>query len=256
MSFLSGIADFGKSLFGGGLGTSLLTTALAGIALNQVSKSVNKPNTVTATATVNTPDPGVRLQLDPDTQHKIPIVYGSATLGGIITDANLTNNNKLMSYCITISEKTGTKFSDSLPSVTTFEDIYWNDQRIIFKADGVTISYTIDRDGNIDPSLSGLVQIFCFDGGSGFQVIPDNYSAVPLYGAADVMPNWTANHLMTNLIFSIIKVTYSKEKNLTQIGDIKFHITNSMTLPGDCLYDYMMNTNYGAGITAEEIYSA
>jgi hypothetical protein len=59
---------------------------------------------------------------------------------------------------------------------------------------------------------------------------------------------------MTNLCFALIRIDYNREKNVTGLGDIKFVIENSMTKPGDCLYDYMTNTRYGAGISAEEIY--
>jgi hypothetical protein len=70
------------------------------------------------------------------------------------------------------------------------------------------------------------------------------------------MPNWTANHDMTNLVFAIVKITYNKEKNVTGLGDMKFVLENSMSEPGDCLYDYMTNTRYGAGIASTEIYAA
>jgi hypothetical protein len=36
---------------------------------------------------------------------------------------------------------------------------------------------------------------------------------------------------------------------------MRFKIQNSMTLPGDCIYDYMTNTRYGAGIDPAEINS-
>jgi hypothetical protein len=61
---------------------------------------------------------------------------------------------------------------------------------------------------------------------------------------------------MNELIFSVVRVEYSREKNVTGIGDLKFHIQNSMFLPGDVLYDYMTNTRYGAGIAQAEILSA
>lgn len=256
MSFLSGLWDLGSSILGSSTGSSLVKAGVTALALNQVSKSIAKSNATTTASKTTAPDLGVRLQLDPDTQHKIPVVYGTATLGGIITDAQLTNSNKTMSYCITIAEKTGVKFSDTLPSTTTFQDIYWSDQRLVFDTDGITVKYSVDRNGTTDPSLKGLVKVYCFDGGSGHQVIPDNYSAIPTVGAADIMPNWSANHLMSDLIFAIIIITYNKDKNVTQLGDMKFKLTNSMTLPGDCIYDYMLNTRYGAGIDPEEIYSA
>ena len=36
-------------------------------------------------------------------------------------------------------------------------------------------------------------------------------------------------------------------------SSVKFHVTNSMTQPGDCIYDYMTNEMYGAGIDPAEI---
>jgi hypothetical protein len=58
---------------------------------------------------------------------------------------------------------------------------------------------------------------------------------------------------MNDLIFAVVKVDYNREKNVTGIGDLLFHVDNTMKLPGDVLYDYMTNTRYGAGITATEI---
>jgi hypothetical protein len=258
MSFLSGLWDLGSSILGSSTGSSLLKAGVTALALNQVSKSVAKTNATTTASKTTAPDLGVRLQLDPDTQHKIPVVYGTATLGGIITDAQITNGNKTMSYCITIAEKTGTKFSDTLPSVTTFQDIYWGDQRLVFATDGITVNYSVDRNGTTDPSLKGLVKVYCYDGGSAStkQVIPDNYTNATRVNAYSVMPQWTSSHQMTNLVFAIVIITYNKDKNVTQLGDMKFKLTNSMTLPGDCIYDYMTNNLYGAGIDTSEIYSA
>jgi hypothetical protein len=61
---------------------------------------------------------------------------------------------------------------------------------------------------------------------------------------------------MSDLVFCIIKLTYNKEKDITGLGNIEFKMTNSMTLPGDVMQDYMTNTRYGAGISNTEIYSA
>ena len=73
--------------------------------------------------------------------------------------------------------------------------------------------------------------------------------------ARDLMPTWTANHAMTDLVFALVRVEYNKERNVTSLGDIEFKLTNTMTLPGDCVNDYMRNTRYGAGIPDAEIYS-
>jgi hypothetical protein len=39
-------------------------------------------------------DPGVRVQLPPATNNKVPVVYGSAFQKGTVTDARISNSNK------------------------------------------------------------------------------------------------------------------------------------------------------------------
>jgi hypothetical protein len=60
---------------------------------------------------------------------------------------------------------------------------------------------------------------------------------------------------MSDLVFAVVQITYSRENGITALPNMRFHLRNSMTLPGDCMLDYMTNTRYGAGIPAEEIYS-
>ena len=256
MSWIDDIADVGKTVIGvfsgNDTGAVLARTALMAYGLNQLTKNNDKGS---GDPTSTTPDAGTRLQLNPSTTNSVPVVYGSAFLGGIITDAEISNSNKTMHYCITICEKTGTKLSDSTASTFTFEDIYWNDQRLVFDTNGIDATYSVDRDGNVDYSVAGQVKVYCFAGSSTTPVVPDNYTNGSLNPAYSIMPNWTSNHTMDDLVFAIVRVDYSREKNITQLPTLKFHITNSMTQPGDCIYDYMTNTRYGAGIDPTEINS-
>ncbi len=266
MSFIDDILSVGGKILGGigsfvgsnSIGANVAKTALLGFAINKLTASINKDNTKPNTAVLNPtrPDPGVRLQVNPDPEAKIPVVYGRARLGGIITDAELSSDKQSMYYCITICEKTGVKYSDSLASSFTFVDIYWNDQRLVFLSDGITVDYSVDKNGSVDRSLNGLVRVYCYNGNSASPVVPENYTGTTLYDAYDIMPNWDSNKQMSDLIFAVIRIDYNKEKNLTSIGNIKFDVRNTMTQPGDCLYDYMTNTRYGAGINATEIYTA
>lgn len=263
MSFLDTVVDLGKKAFnfvtGDSVGSTLLKTVISGYALNKMN-NVTKSNddggasTASGTQLPTLPyvDKGVREQVTANQKNRIPIVYGSAQLGGIIVDAEMSNSNQTMHYCLAISEMTGTKLSDSSASSFTFNDIYWNDQRIIFDSDGITAAYSQDRDGNRDYSIDGLVKVYCYNGDSEQGVVPDNYTGtVP--NAYTIMPSWTSAHMMNDIVFAIIEVNYSRGKNVTGLGNIRFHVTNSMTLPGDCLSDYMKSTRYGAGIAATEI---
>ena len=249
MSFLSGIVNLvsGKSAWSG-----IVKTVVLGWAVSRLSPN-NKANDPTG-ADANI-DRGVRLQVPPSADKKVPVLYGAAHFGGIITDAAMSNSNKTMAYCITLSERTGNLLSTGQPSTYTFKNIYWNDQRIVFKSDGITADYTVDREGSVDRSISGIVKVYCYAGNSNLGKTPENYTGtVP--AAYTVMTGWTSAMMMNDLIFAIVKVDYNREKNVTGIANMTFHIENSMTLPGDCLNDYMLNTRYGAGIPAAEIYSA
>jgi len=259
MSFLDDIVDFaGGILSSNGIGANLAKTALLGYGLNKVTASVNRDNAKPAVAQTNTqPDPGVRLQVNPDPSHKIPVLYGIAYTGAIVTDAVLSNSNQTLTTCFTICEMTGSKMSDSVQSTIAFTSILMNDQRLVFKADGVTVDYSVDRSGNVDRSLDGLMTVRCYSGGSGsaYNVAPTGYSITPVT-AYSFVPNWTSSYTMNDLVFACVQMTYSSAKNLTSIPTMRFQLTNTMTLPGDVMYDYMTNTRYGCGIDPAEINSA
>jgi len=258
MSFLDDLIDIGsgalKFISGNNLGSQLARTAITGYALNQLYKSINPTNGG------QNVDPGVRLQVDASTDNSIPIVYGTAWLGGIITDAILTNNNGTMYYCLTLCEQTGNTNLGSGPgSSFSFGEIYRDDMRLIFNTDGITVSSQVDRDGTICTKPAGKIKVWCFNGNSVSPVLPSNYSGTPTQTATQIFPGWAASgnknaNTMDNLIFAIIRVDYDATNDIRGLGTFKFQIKNSMSLPGDVLYDYMTNTRYGAGIPPGSIY--
>lgn len=276
MSFLDDVFDFGAQavdwITSSSTATTVAKAAVTGFALYKLNSNVNKQNTLPATAasitgygresiavmpaTAANIDRGVRLQVNPDPEHSIPVVYGEAWLGGIVTHAEITNNNTIMYVVLTICERTGVKMSDSVQSVISFEEILVNDQEVVFTPGGQVISYTMDREGNVDNSLSAFVEIRCFSGGSQYPVEPVGYSGGSTQTAWEFVPSWTSTDTMNNLIFAVMKVTYNRDKGITSLPDVKFRVSNTLDMPGDCLYDYMTNTRYGAGIPSSEIYSA
>ena len=249
MSFIDGIVDFGKRVITGkSIGSQLAKAAGLAFLLNQVNKSVNKANDVP-----KQPDPGVRVQLNPDTNNSIPVIYGNAFAPGIITDAALTNGNKTMWFCLTICERTGQKI-DGTQSVISFKNIYWGGLKMTFASDGITCTQLSDDDGNTDTDINGLVKVYLYNNGSTNPVVPNTYTNSSLSAAYALFPNWSANHTMSNLVFAIVRVDYNKEKNVTGLQDMTFQISNTMYQAGDVLYDYMTSTRYGAGIADGEIY--
>ena len=233
---------------GSGVVSSLVKTAL----LIQAAKMVGPSTDPTKPA--DQPDPGVRLQLTPSPDNQIPVLYGEAYFGGNITDAVLAADYKKMTYCLTLSEVTGTLLSTASATSYTFKNVYLNNNRVVFKADGVTVDYTLDSSGNQDISARDLIKIYCYAGTTGLQ--PTGYTGTTP-ASYTVMPNWTQpTHPMTGLVYAIVEVTYSRDKGISGLPECIFNINSSMTLPGDVLYDYMTNTRYGAAIPTTEMYSA
>lgn len=266
MSFLDDIVDVGSSVWDWATGSSMSAgvarAAALGYMLKEVQASINKDNEKSSssgagsTTDTSTPekDYGVREEVDPDTENTIPVVYGQAFVGGLIVDAVLSDDNMTMWYCIAVCEKTGKLMSNDQDSKISFEGIYWNNSQMKFNLDGVTASSLTDDSGNTSDDINGLVQVYLFDNGSNSPAKLSGYSQGTSTAAFAIFPNWTQNHTMDNIVFAIFKVTYNREKNITGLGNIQFKIKNTMSQPGDCIYDYMTNTRYGAGIAPEEIY--
>ena len=244
MSFFSSILGFigGKSI-----ASNLARVAILGFA----TRLLNRNTTSNDRPTEELVDPGVRLQLDPSTDNKIPVLYGEAFFGGFITDAVLSSDYKKMTFCVTLAESTGTLLSTSAPSAYTYRNLYFDNERIVFKADGVTVDYTLDQSGNQDIKFRDLVRVYLYNGQTG---IAPSGSGASIPAPASIMPNWTAGtHPMTGLLYAIVEVTYSRAAGVTGLPNCVFHLENSMTLPGDVLSDYMQSDRYGAEIAAADI---
>ena len=257
MSFIDDVVSVGKSavgfLSGEGIGASLARTALLGYTLNRISRS-NQPSVTTDLASSKEIDRTARLQVNPNVDNKLPIVYGQAQLGGIIIDVQLSTDNKQLYFVTAISEITGTKKSDNQPSSYNIKNIYINGNRVVFDSTGQVVKYTVDSDSNIDYSYADLISIECYSTSSTC-IVPDGYSYdVSSKRAYNLMPGWDSTYAMADTLFAIVKITYNQDKNLTSIPEVKFHVQNSMTLPSDCVYDYMTNTRYGCGIDPTEVY--
>lgn len=242
--------DFFKTAWswftGSSMGPTLARLALLGYASRLLTKSLEQEN--------EKPDKGVRLQLNPSTENFIPVVYGEAYLGGNIIDAQISADYKKMTYCLVISEVTGTLLSSSGASAYTFNGVYFNNNTVVFKSDGITVDYTLDSDGNQDISARDLIKVYFYKGQTGIQPTGKSGTTPASY---TVMPGWTlSTHPMTNLVYAIVEVTYNAKQNINGLPDCQWHITNSMKKPGDVFYDYATSTRYGAGISSSDIDTA
>jgi len=262
MAFLTALATSVAGYIGvtSTLGVLLVRTAVTALVSYALNRSISKNQQQTGF------DAGSRQMLSPATNHKIPVVYGSAYLGGAITDAQLMDDNKTMWICLTISETTGNLFETGAVPTYTFNECYRNADQVIFRADGITVDHTVDSDGNSDDSMSGLIKIYMYagSGDSTKQLTPAAASCVSTptitpVNAWSIFPGWIApsgpalNNNMSDLVFALVRVSYNRDQNVTSVGDFQFNIINSMSKSGDVIFDYATNTRYGAGIRLLEI---
>lgn len=262
MSWLNAIGSAFSWLGGQSLAASLVRTAV-GIGL---MRYLNKSTQQAPQNQVTTTPRGVRQQIQPATDNKIPVVYGDAYLGGTIFDVRLTNSNRELYAAIAICERTGDVFSTNpnnsaarTMSDIVIDDIYVNNSRVIFKADGKTVSHFVDGAGNIDTNPDGILGIYLYKGSSNAPMLPTQSGTfTPIAGtvppiAYTFMPNWTSSHTAQNIVFAIVKLNFNPDKNLTSLPNFKFHVKNTLTKPGDVFHDYSTNLIYGAGVDESAI---
>jgi len=199
------------------------------------------------------PSPGNRQLVPPATDNKIPLVYGTAWLGGIITDLSITSDNQKLYYVIALCEVTSTNQGQT-PDAITFGTIYYGGKRVVF--DGGT-PYRVaqlvdDSNGIVDTSIAGKINIYLYSNGSNS---PTNsgQSAISLMNSAGLISTWSNSNLMSNCAFAIVELTYSQTANVRGLERTKFQVTNSRNSAGDCFYDYMINERYGAALPASQI---
>ena len=95
-------------------------------------------------------DTGNRLQVQPNTANKLPVIYGTAWTGGIITDMSITNDNQVLYYVLSICEVTGT---NGTPDALTFGTMYYGGKKVLFGSNG----YNYNEIGRIlDVSSSAI----------------------------------------------------------------------------------------------------
>jgi hypothetical protein len=224
------------------MGVAMLASAV----ISKAFANEQQPNADGASAAAL--NPGSRAQIAPATDNKLPVVYGSAYVGGIVTDLSITEDNQFMYYVLSISEVTNNG-SDSV----TFGNIYYAGKKVIFNANGYTVDALLDESTGIsDTSVAGYINIYLYSNGSNTPV-NSTLSAISIMQNPNLVYQWDNTKLMTNCSFAIVKLQYSQSRNIRGINQTRFQIINSRTNTGDCFYDYLTNTVYGAGIPANQI---
>jgi hypothetical protein len=197
------------------------------------------------------PNPGNRQQVPPATDNKLPVVYGSAYLGGTITDLIISSNNQTLLYCLALSEVTNTNEGQT-PDAITFGNIYYGGKRVVFDSSGYIVASLVDEStGLADTSVAGKIKIYLYSNGS-YSPYNQTLSAIDVTYGIGSSAIWTSQ-TMSNCAFALVVLTYSVSANIRGIAQTKFQVVNSRSNTGDCIYDYLINTRYGAALPESQI---
>jgi hypothetical protein len=226
------------TLTGLGIATSLLAGGLAIATAKALGPDV--PSIQAAK------DPGVKVQLDPSTDNRVPVFYGQVFTGAIAVDAEIKNRNNTMVYVMVIGEKTDT-------GTYTVNDIYRGDAKLNFGVNSPTVISITDPNQTSSTNVNGKMRCRVYAGNaqsSVNQIFPAGGTKV---AAQTLCSTITASTNYEDLVYAIFEIDYDPENGLTGLGTLTFDITNSLNSPANVLYDYMTNDRYGAGIPVSSI---
>jgi hypothetical protein len=219
-----------------------------------VSKAFFSPNQPSGDfGAGSSPNPGNNQQVPPATDNKLPVVYGSSYVGGTITDLSITSDNQQLYYVISICEVTSTNAGQT-PDTITFGNVYYGGKLVQFtNSTSSSITGLLDEStGIVDTTVTGRIEFYLYPNGSATPARGTG-SAIDVMSNANLVYQWDNTKLMSNCAFAIVKLTYSQSANVRGIEQTKFQVTNSRTNTGDCFYDYLINTRYGASIPLSQI---
>ena len=213
------------------------------------------PSAPTQAAQQVQPNPGSRAQTPPAGNNKLPVIYGHAWTGGIITDLSITADNQNLYYVFALSEVTNTESGSSVGSADdiTFGDVYWGGKKCVFDVTDLTkVISLFDPSTGESQDISGYMNIYLYKNGSNAPA-NSSTSAITVMSDPNLTYQWDSTKTMTNCAFAIIKIQYSQSRNLVGLAATNFEVTNARSAPGDCFLDYLTSTRYGASIPLSSI---
>ena len=228
------------------LGSTLLFDVVVGIVAAGLAVGTAKLFGLYDVPRGDTRDPGIKIQLAPSTDNKVPRLYGRNYTGSTIIDAEIKNSNKTMAYAMVISEY-------SANDTWTINNIYRGDATLNFS--GHQVQSITDPNSTSSTKVANKMRCRVYAGGSDAvnQIFPTT-GAVNAYGTGTgQFNNWTASNTMEDLVFAIFEIDYEPEEGLTGLGAITFEISNTLNEPSNVLLDYLQNSRYGAGLSASDI---
>jgi hypothetical protein len=240
----------------GVISAGIAATATA-FAINMVASAVIArvfaPDEPTINSSGGVENPGSRITAPPAGDNKLPVVYGSAYVGGAVIDMSITSDSQTIYYVIALSEVTNTE-TGGTPDTFTFGNIYYGGKRVIFDGTDLTkVNGLLDEStGLTDTTVAGKINFYLYRNGSN-NPVNTTLSASSVISGAGVVYAWDASKQMSNCVFAIIKLRYSVTANIRGLDSVRFQITNSRSAPGSCLLDYLSSERYGAALSLSNI---
>ena len=233
---------------------------VSAFAINMVASAViarvfapNEPSPTNGTAT---PNPGSRVTSPPASDNKLPVIYGTAYVGGAVVDMSITSNNQTIYYVVALSEVTNTE-TGGTPDVFSFGNIYYAGKKVIFDGTDLTKVNALrdESTGLDDTAVNGKINFYLYRNGinSGTNTA---LTATQVMNQAGLVYTWPASKLMSNCVFAIVRLQYSINANIRGLDSMRFQITNARYKPGDCFLDYFSSSRYGAALSSSNIDTA
>ena len=219
-----------------GIGTSLLAAGLA-VATAKASGLFSPPGVQ------QSKDPGVKVQLSPSTDNRVPVFYGRVNTGAIMIDAEIKNQNNTMVYCMVIGEKT-----DS--GTYTLNSVKRGDATLNFS--GATVISQTDPNATSSTNVNGKMRLRVFAGNAQSSV-NQIFPTTGKVAAQSLMTSINANTNYEDLVYAIFELDYDPENGLTGLGTLTYDISNSLNEPSNVLLDYLKNDRYGAGLSTGDL---
>lgn len=199
---------------------------------------------------------GVRQQVPPSTDNRIPVVYGEAWLGGAFVDAVISTDQQTMYYVMAISHIS----PDGQFSYDTTK-FYYGDRLVTFGTGAAVASLTDDA-GNVDTKIAGYLDINLYTS-SQSGVITTVRGSAPnvVMGGSDIASGfrWPASgRQMNGLAFAIVKLKYNTDAGTTGLQPLTFKVAHTLNgsgaaKPGSVLKDYLSNDVYGGAVPLANI---
>jgi hypothetical protein len=245
-----------KYLVAAGFVSAGTAAAVTAFAINMVASAViarvfaPEQPTIDSMASGN---PGSKQTFPPASDNKLPVIYGTAWTGGSVVDMSITLDNQTMYYVIALSEVTNSENGGG-GDTFTFGDIYWAGKKVVFDGTDLTkVVSLLDTSTSLsDTTVNGKMFFYLYRNGSN---TPTNTSLTATQVMTDpsLVYQWDATKNMSNCAFVIVKLIYNQNANITGFQQLRFQLTNSRKVPGDCIYDYLQSARYGAAVPIASI---